>query len=145
MTARRLATPRVSCVDLICEHVVSMKTILLVEDDPDIREVTAEILRESGYDVQEAADGQSALQQLHRMSAVPCLVLLDLSMPVMTGQELLKQLRRSPRFAQLPVVVVSGARWTHADVPDADNFIVKPPSVASLLQIVREYCERPTA
>lgn len=122
-----------------------MKTILLVEDDPDIREVTAEILRESGYDVQEAEDGQGALEQLLRMPSVPCLVLLDLSMPVMTGQELLKQLRQTPRFENLPVVVVSGAGWTHADVPDANDFIVKPPSVAALLQVVSEYCDRPTA
>jgi two-component system, chemotaxis family, chemotaxis protein CheY len=120
-----------------------MKTILLVEDDPDIREVTAEILRESGYAVAEAEDGQGALELLQKMPQVPSLVLLDLSMPVMTGQELLQQLRESERFANLPVVVVSGAGWTHADVPDADDFITKPPSVAALLQVVREYCDRP--
>ncbi|MDB4971705.1 MAG: Transcriptional regulatory protein [Myxococcaceae bacterium] len=122
-----------------------MKTILLVEDDPDIREVTAEILRESGYDVCEAEDGQGALEQLEGMSEVPCLVLLDLSMPIMTGQELLQQLKKSERFARLPVVVVSGAGWTHADVPDANEFISKPPSVAQLLQVVREFCDRPRA
>ena len=119
-----------------------MKTILLVEDDPDIREVTAEILREVGYDVREAEDGAGALAMLKRMTEVPCLVLLDLSMPVMTGQELLKQLKLDPRFARLPVVVVSGAGWTHADVPDANDFISKPPSVAQLLQVVRDYCDR---
>ena len=58
---------------------------------------------------------------------------------------LLQQLRQSARFAQLPVVVVSGAGWTHADVPDADDFITKPPSVAALLQVVREYCDRALA
>ena len=119
-----------------------MKTILLVEDDPDIREATAEILRESGYEVCEAEDGQGALEQLQKMSQVPSLVLLDLSMPVMSGQELLQQLKQSERFANLPVVVVSGAGWTHADVPDANDFITKPPSVAALLQVVREYCDR---
>ncbi|MDB4988134.1 MAG: hypothetical protein JWN04_3312 [Myxococcaceae bacterium] len=122
-----------------------MKTILLVEDDPDIREVTAEILRESGYEVCEAEDGQGALEQLQQMSVVPALVLLDLSMPIMTGQELLQELKKSERFATLPVVVVSGAGWTHADVPDANEFISKPPSVAQLLQVVREYCDRPIA
>jgi two-component system chemotaxis response regulator CheY len=122
-----------------------MKTILLVEDDPDIREVTAEILRESGYEVREAEDGEDALDQLHHMDEVPCLVLLDLSMPVMTGQELLQQLKKSDRFASLPVVVVSGAGWTHADVPDANEFINKPPSVAALLKVVKEFCERPRA
>ena len=64
-----------------------MKTILLVEDDPDIREVTAEILRESGYDVVEAEDGQGALELLHEMAKVPSLVLLDLSGTAPSPQE----------------------------------------------------------
>jgi len=122
-----------------------MKLVLLVEDDPDIREATADILREAGYEVSEAEDGQGALEQLQAMERVPSLVLLDLSMPVMTGQELLHELRKSERFVHLPVVVVSGAGWKHADVPDADEFISKPPSVVQLLKVVREYCDRPEA
>ncbi|MDB4990025.1 MAG: Transcriptional regulatory protein [Myxococcaceae bacterium] len=80
---------------------------MVVEDDDDIRELVAELLRDEGYDVREAENGQRALEQLDSMDKEPCLVLLDLMMPVMSGPQLLRILEQSHRLASLPVVVLS--------------------------------------
>jgi CheY-like chemotaxis protein len=122
-----------------------MTTILLVDDDEDIRELTAEILRESGYDVVEAEDGRQALDALIAMSAPPELVLLDLMMPVMTGQQMLHEMRGIPRLADVPVVALTAGGFLPADVPEASDVVRKPTSVAVLLKVVEQFCNRPQA
>ena len=84
-----------------------MRTILVVEDDDDIREGVCDILRHEGYEVREAEHGKRALELLETMAGKPCLVLLDLMMPIMNGPELLQVLEETHRLASLPVVVVS--------------------------------------
>jgi two-component system chemotaxis response regulator CheY len=117
-----------------------MPAVLIVEDDIDIREIVAEALSDEGYDVRQAANGKEALTQLEHMDDQPCLVLLDLMMPVMNGQEVLKVLHESHRLASLPVVVVSAGDATQADVPEAKRFVRKPPSLDLLLKLVHEFC-----
>lgn len=116
-----------------------MRDILLVEDDDDIRELFAEVLREAGYVVHEAENGRVALDRLEQVG--PCLVLLDLMMPVMSGPELLRALHRSNRLHSLAVVALS-AGGSAADVPEADRFLQKPIDPDHLLRVVGEYCER---
>ncbi|HEY6879323.1 MAG TPA: response regulator [Polyangiales bacterium] len=118
-----------------------MTTILLVDDDADIRELTAEILRESGYDVVEAEDGQQALAALVGMDTPPALVLLDLIMPVMTGQQMLHEMRAIPRLSEVPVVALTAGGFRPADVPDAQDVVRKPASVAVLLKVVEQFCK----
>jgi CheY-like chemotaxis protein len=122
-----------------------MTTILLVDDDADIRELTAEILRESGYDVLEAEDGQQALRTLLQMQMPPALVLLDLIMPVMTGQQMLHEMRAIPRLVGVPVVALTAGGFRPADVPGAQDVVRKPASVAVLLKVVAEFCNRAEA
>lgn len=62
-----------------------MKPILVVEDNADLRELVCFVLHEGGYDVLEAENGRDALDQLENMHPLPCLLLLDLMMPVMNG------------------------------------------------------------
>lgn len=119
-----------------------MTTILLVDDDPDVRELTAEILRESGYDVVEAEDGERALAALAAMPTPPALVLLDLIMPVMTGQQMLHEMRALPRLSEVPVVALTAGGFRPADVPDAQDVVRKPASVAVLLEVVEQFCNR---
>jgi CheY-like chemotaxis protein len=119
-----------------------MTTILLVDDDEDIRELTAEILRESGYDVVEAEDGQRALAALAAMATPPALVLLDLIMPVMTGQQMLHEMRAIPRLANVPVVALTAGGFQPADVPEAKDVVRKPASVAVLLKVVEQFCNQ---
>jgi CheY-like chemotaxis protein len=76
-------------------HEKSAQHVLIVDDDPDIRQALAETLREDGFEVWEAEDGAVALEQLPQIPR-PCLVLLDLMMPVMGGDEVLERIRQSP-------------------------------------------------
>lgn len=115
-----------------------MPTVMVVEDNDDIREVVVETLRDAGYDVVEAEHGQRALELLDE-GVQPGMVLLDLMMPVMGGQEFLKVLEASDRLAALPVVVVSAVGEAR-QVPQASRFVRKPPSQELLLQLVREFC-----
>lgn len=81
--------------------------VLVVDDDADVRESIATALEEVGYPVQQAANGKDALRTLESMSGQPCLVLLDMMMPEMSGEEFLQVLDAAHRLATLPVVVVS--------------------------------------
>jgi CheY-like chemotaxis protein len=119
-----------------------MKTILLVEDNEDVRELVGMVLRDGGYEVCEAENGQDALDRLETMSATPCLLLLDLMMPVMGGEELLRILRERNILSALPVVVLS-AGGQPSQVPDAKKFIRKPADPNLILDSVREVCGSP--
>ena len=119
-----------------------MRTILVVEDDDDIREGVCDILRHEGYDVREAEHGKRALETLEAMDNEPCLVLLDLMMPVMNGPELLQILQETHRLASLPIVVIS-AGGSPDDAPGATKFMRKPASIDLLLHLVGEFCGPP--
>ena len=85
-------------------------TILVVDDDADIRDSVAEVLEDAGYRVQQAANGREALDYL-QASAYPCIILLDLMMPVMDGPQFRAAQQSKPTLAGIPVVVISaGAR-----------------------------------
>jgi len=119
-----------------------MKTILLVEDDDDIRELVSTILRKDGFQVYEAENGLEALTLLDSLSPPPCLLLLDLMMPVMTGPELLSILGQRNQLSTLPVVVLSaGGQPSHA--PAAKKFIRKPADPKHLLAAIHELCGGP--
>ena len=85
------------------------RRILVVEDDRDIRESLQDLLEVEGYAVTTAENGRDALEQLQRMDA-PSVILLDLMMPVMSGDEFLRELRKDGALASIPVLVVSA--WT---------------------------------
>ena len=80
-------------------------SVLLVEDDRDIREAVASLLEAEGYTVLTAAHGKEALAILER--GQPCVVLLDLMMPVMSGWDFMDVVRKNKRLEDIPVVVVS--------------------------------------
>ncbi|NUQ77733.1 MAG: response regulator [Polyangiaceae bacterium] len=84
------------------------KSILLVEDDTDVREALAYLLSDQGYDVACAEDGQEALTYLHE-GHKPALILLDLMMPRMNGFEFRAAQKREPELASIPVIVLSAS------------------------------------
>jgi two-component system, chemotaxis family, chemotaxis protein CheY len=119
-----------------------MKTILVVEDTEDLRELFMEVLRREGYEVVGAENGQEALTILSASLAEPCLVLLDLMMPVMDGETFLRTLQETPDGATLPVIVVSatvGDRY----IPGAAGLVKKPVAPSVLVNIVRDCCGPP--
>src|SRR3954452_17109085 len=86
------------------------KTILLVEDDLDIRDLLQDYLEEQGYDVVPAGTGKQAIDflVLDRQSP-PDMLILDLMMPIMTGWQVLERIRQEPQLADMPVVVLTAA------------------------------------
>jgi CheY-like chemotaxis protein len=116
--------------------------ILLVEDDRDIREAFAEVLEGSGYGVDTAENGLEALELLdERRNALPCLILLDLMMPVMTGWEFRARQLDDPQLSSIPVLVVTGVPnpEKHETLRPA-GYVRKPMSVDDVLKVVGEYC-----
>ena len=82
------------------------RTVLVVDDDPGIRESVREVLSTEGYQVLEAADGAEALIRMDGVDG-RCVVLLDLAMPRMNGLQLLTELSRRTQMERFPVVVMS--------------------------------------
>jgi CheY-like chemotaxis protein len=99
------------------------KTVLVVDDDYDLRQTLKEVLQDEGYQVETAANGKEALDVLHR-SNPPRVMVLDLMMPVMDGWQLLEALRHDESLADLPVVVISAGKGVRA--PDAREYLSKP-------------------
>ncbi|MFL5309260.1 MAG: response regulator [Myxococcales bacterium] len=99
--------------------------ILVVDDDTDFREGLRAALEMKGYQVEEAANGRDALEQIEKKP--PLLVLLDLQMPVMNGRELLQKLRATPETKDVPVVIISGFgfEW-EAELMGAQGYVGKP-------------------
>jgi CheY-like chemotaxis protein len=116
-----------------------VRKILIVDDDPSIRTLLRLIFELAGYEVAEAAHGRAALDLLQDLE-LPDLIVTDLMMPVMNGNELIRRLRSEPRTASIPIVVVS-ANATAAEGAQAservDGLISKPFRPASLVKLVR--------
>ena len=118
-----------------------MAKILVVEDNDDVREMMAVTLQLEGHKVVTAVNGRDALEKL-RTGEKPCLILLDLMMPVMNGWELRSALQQDPALRSVPVVVVSAATGEIVKRTPADAFLSKPVDMDRLLDVVCDLCER---
>jgi len=116
--------------------------ILIVEDDPDLREALGEILRDEGYCVNGASHGGEALALLRGESSRTTLILLDLTMPVMNGWQFRAEQRLDPELSTIPVVVLSaGDRLAEQLGPlGIRDYIGKPIQLPLLLQTIERYC-----
>jgi CheY-like chemotaxis protein len=120
--------------------------VLIVEDDPDVREMLATLLSTEGFHVVGAEDGLEALHLLrivrHRAPEVPCLILLDLTMPRLGGNEFRRVQLGDPTVASVPVAVMSGAVdiEERAQALGAVATVAKPIDHDLLLNVVRRYC-----
>jgi two-component system response regulator MprA len=114
--------------------------ILVVEDEPDLREVMVGILEGEGYRAIAASDGQDALRVLESNPERPSLILLDLMMPRMDGWTFRETQQRDERFSAIPVVVVTafGSKLDMKPV-DAVDLVRKPIDFDRLLTIVERY------
>jgi CheY-like chemotaxis protein len=119
----------------------SSSTVLVVDDDPGIRESVTEVLTSEGYRVFEAADGELALARLQDMKE-RCVVLLDLAMPKMNGLEVLTALSQQGDTERFPVVVMSAnAHPRELEFPQVVALLRKPFELDELLRWV-EVCSR---
>ena len=117
--------------------------VLIADDNADMREYLTNLLRSSGYDVSDVADGRQALDAIR--SQVPDLLISDVMMPELDGLELLTALRRDLRTAALPVLLLSARAGQEASIEGlqagADDYLVKPFAAAELLARVRANIE----
>jgi CheY-like chemotaxis protein len=106
-----------------------------VDDEPDVRESLCEVVEMAGCTTLTAANGAEALEILaqHR----PCLVLIDLMMPVMAGDELIDAIQRRPDLAELPFVVCTSAP---AKAPAGVPVLPKPVNITALWNWMRQNC-----
>jgi CheY-like chemotaxis protein len=112
------------------------KRILLVEDDEIVRRAVQMVLEWEGYQVDCAANGQEALDLL-RAGQRPGLILLDVMMPVLDGEEFRREQKRDPNLASIPVIVVSAASF--ASAVDAVHLVRKPFKVQELLNAIHDH------
>jgi CheY-like chemotaxis protein len=119
--------------------------VLIVDDQDDARQTLAEILELEGYEVAGVADGVEAwdyLEQKQLERKLPEVILLDLMMPRMNGQEFRERQLADPRLRDIPVVVVSGADRTEQNLSGlgAIDYFIKPVDCERLLAVVERFC-----
>lgn len=141
----RLSSDGTRLDDQLSRMSSSAGSVLIVEDDPDTREMVRQVLAMHGYYALAAGDGLEALHLLravrHRAPAAPCLVLLDLSMPRLGGREFRRSQLGDPTVANVPVAVMSGAADLHqrAEAMGAVATLPKPLDVDVLMEVVKRY------
>jgi CheY-like chemotaxis protein len=115
-----------------------MTRILIVEDDPPTSAMVARLLSSKGYQTRVESNGAAALLAAHE--DLPNLIVMDLQMPILTGQETIHALRDDERTAHIPVVVLSASSddqtIAEAVSTGANVYLVKPPDIHALLAVV---------
>ena len=113
--------------------------ILVVEDDNDLRESICTVLKDAGYTSWAAENGEVALARAR--AERPCVILLDLMMPIMNGWEFRSEQLRDPQLSSIPVIIMTAdgrarekAQTLHAD------YLKKPITLEALLDLVDDYC-----
>ncbi|MCM2278145.1 MAG: response regulator [Oligoflexia bacterium] len=129
MTATRLQTKH---------HTASCNHLLLIEDERDIRESVREILEFEGFQVLEAANGREGLEILKKVPN-PCLILLDLMMPVMDGWQFAQALSNDTNSQAVPVILVTAFAEKANTIPCA-GVLKKPYDIDHLLSHVKRHC-----
>ena len=116
------------------------KTVLLIEDEPNIIEAVSFILSRDGWQVKTHSNGHDAMQNVR--AGAPDLILLDVRLPGKSGHDILKEIRADADFAKTPVLMLTARGQEKdkdaADRAGADRYMTKPFSNADLLAAVRE-------
>lgn len=118
---------------------MSTATVLIVEDDPDTREMLGKFLELEGFHVETAANGQVALDKLEN-GVKACVIVLDLMMPVMDGWQFRRRQVEDARIAKIPTIIVSAAGRDRMAQVSADAYLAKPIDMDELLTRVSEFC-----
>ena len=115
-------------------------TILVIDDDDDIRAVLAMVLDEAGFRVVTAANGREALEHL-REDPQPDVILLDLMMPEMDGYQFRAEQQRDPALRAIPTLIVTaGTVTSRVEALGAEAILRKPVSLRRLVDTIRRFC-----
>jgi CheY-like chemotaxis protein len=116
--------------------------ILIVDDEPMIRDSLVEFLEDHGYEAVGAANGREALSELGAGARLPSLILLDLMMPFMDGRSFREEQLADPALSEIPVIVFSAYQDVAATAGElhAVAHLKKPLRLPDLLRLVQEHC-----
>jgi len=118
------------------------RSVLVVDDDEEMRASLSEFLESEGFSVRTAQHGLEALSLLRTIEP-PGLILLDFMMPVMNGTQFLVEQKSDPRLRGIPVVILSAwARDWKGDALGVDAVLAKPIDPERLVMLVDRYCDR---
>ncbi len=117
-----------------------MKSILIVDDEPNILLSLEFLMKQAGYEVLTSADGEDALQQIH--SSLPDLVLLDINMPKRNGYEVCETVRADPKLSSVKIIMLTAkGRDVEREkglALGADDYVIKPFSTQEVVDKVNE-------
>lgn len=122
--------------DIVATNASANNTVVLAEDYPDISQLVGDILREEGYDVRAVMRGAEVMPAV--LNCHPAFVILDLSLPDMSGNEVLQQLEINPETCSIPVIIVSAYTDTLRRVPQVRAVVNKPFDITTLLDAVEQ-------
>jgi CheY-like chemotaxis protein len=122
---------------------VSQKTILIVDDEPDVLTYLSTLLEDHGYATILAKDGEEALAKLK--ASLPDLITLDVSMPEKSGVKLYREIKEDPRWKKIPILIVTGVSGdfqkfisTRRQVPPPEGYLSKPINQEEILELIRK-------
>jgi CheY-like chemotaxis protein len=113
--------------------------ILVVDDDKDIRDTLCELLEEEGYRAVGASNGKEALDLL-RSAGPPCLILLDVMMPIMDGATFRAQQLNDPILSAIPIAIITAGGAQAAEGMRADAVLLKPLRIDKVLEVIERFC-----
>jgi CheY-like chemotaxis protein len=130
----------ISQFNFVVEKIFDMPTILVVEDEPNVRKLVVVNLIKRGYQVLEAANGQQALEHLYHHK--PALMVLDIKLPDLSGWEILDRVNSGPMLsADFPILVMTASQVDHRLVlnqyPAVVEILVKPFNTDKLITAVQ--------
>ncbi len=116
-------------------------SVLIVEDDDDIRETLGELINDEGYTVTTAANGEKGLASL-REDHLPDLILVDLMMPRMSGKEFILKAREIEKAKNIPIIVMSALNLSDIKASELDvaGHLKKPLAIDELFSMMNRHC-----
>jgi two-component system, chemotaxis family, chemotaxis protein CheY len=114
--------------------------VLVVDDDDGIREALCELLADAGHSAVSVANGKAALDYLRSTGVRPCVILLDLMMPVMDGETFRREQLADPALREIPVLLLTAAGRDAASRVPADGVLLKPVSLDDTLAAIARHC-----
>ena len=116
--------------------------VLVVEDDVEIRETLIEVLADIGVGTLEASNGEEALEALRRSAQLPCLIFLDMMMPIMDGRAFREAQLNQPALKDIPVVILSAYRDVESMVENLNvaRVLRKPVRLNEVRSSVEQFC-----
>src|SRR6266571_4681000 len=119
------------------------KRILVVEDQPDTRQIIRDMLADTGYEISEAENGEAALAAIAKQR--PDLILMDIQLPIMDGYAATRRIKADPSLRTIPIIAVTSYALNGeeqiARAAGCDDYVPKPFSPRQLLAKVRQYLQ----